>query len=279
MEFRTLENTSIAEITTAFNEAFNDYFIRLQLTEQTMAAKMRSENILLHYSVGAFEQNRLVGFILHGYDLVDNIKTIYNGGTGVIPAFRGKGITAALYQHIIPVLQKDGIHTHLLEVIDNNFPAIKIYEEAGFKIIRKLAAFKSDSQIENIKDIAVTEINTIDEEAKRFISIKPAWQNSLASIERDKENHAFLGVYKQNKLVAYAVYAPASGRVRQCAVHPDHRRIGIGTALFQHMQHNSGTGELLVTNIDTSYQPALSFFDALKFKKILGIYEMKMEVH
>ena len=278
MEFRTLENTPVQEIITAFNEAFSDYFIRLQLSLETMASKMKAENILLPYSVGAFENEKLAGFILHGYDVIDGVKTIYNAGTGVIPSFRGKSVTAAMYRFVIPLLQQQDIHTHVLEVIDNNFPAIKIYNEVGFEIVRYLAAFKSTNAIEKLNDIEVIQIKPVKEEVKPFASMVPAWQNSLASIERDKESHQFFGVYKANRLIAYAAYVPSTGRVKQCAVHPDHRRKGIGRALFYHMQQNSGMGELLVTNIDVVYKPAVSFFNALGFEKLLGLHEMKLDL-
>ena len=279
MELRTLADTPVPDIINAFNEAFSDYFIRLQLTDETMAAKIKSENILLRHSVGAFEDGRLVGFILHGYDVIDGVKTIYNAGTGVVPPFRGKGITAALYQYIIPVLQKEGISTHILEVIDNNYPAIKIYEQIGFKKIRTLSAFKSSDPIGAGMNITIKEIKNINEPARSFASMRPAWQNSLASMQRNEQGHQYIGAFVDEELMAYAVYVPATGRVKQCAVKPDYRRKGIGRALFHHMMQNSATGEITVTNLDIAYKPAVYFFEALGFKKLLGLYEMKMILH
>ena len=109
MEIKTLKDVSVAEIAAVFNEAFQDYFIPLAFTEVTMRAKMRSEGIDFAYSIGAFENDKLVGFILHGYDIIDGVKTIYNGGTGVIASHRGKGLTAAMYEYCIPLLLQQGI--------------------------------------------------------------------------------------------------------------------------------------------------------------------------
>ena len=133
MEIKTLEQTSLALITAAFNEAFENYFIPLRFTEEGMKAKFRSEGIKPRYSLGAFDNGKLVGFILHGYDEVNGVKTVYNGGTGVLSSHRGRGITAALYQYAVPLLAQQGIYSHLLEVIDNNYPAIRVYEKQGFK--------------------------------------------------------------------------------------------------------------------------------------------------
>jgi len=278
MEFRKLTNISVPDIINAFNEAFSDYFIKLQLNEETMAAKMKSENIFLNYSVGAFENERLAGFILHGYDIVDGKKTIYNAGTGVLPAFRGQGITASLYRYCVPLLKKEGINSHILEVIDNNYPAIKIYEQNGFKKIRTLSAFKCGNIIANPQPFEIQQIKDIGEETRSFFSMSPTWQNSLASIKRDIQSHKISGVFLNNKLIAYAAYVPATGRVRQCAVHPFYRRKGVGTALFYYMMQNSTTGELVVTNFDNAYKPGVSFLQSLGFKKLLGLYEMKLIV-
>ena len=276
MDFITLANTHIPDIINTFNETFSDYFIRLQLNKETMADKIKSENILMRYSVGAFENERLVGFILHGFDIVDSVKTIYNAGTGVVPEFRGKGITASMYQYCLPLLAAEGISTHILEVIDNNYPAIKIYEQAGFKKIRTLSAFKCSTVITADKQYEIKQIETIDEETRSFFSMEPAWQNSLASIKRDLQGHTIPGVFESDKLIAYAAYVPTTGRVRQCGVDSSYRRKGFGTALFQHMMQNSATGELTITNFDEDYKPGISFLQSLGFKKILGLYEMKL---
>ncbi len=74
--FQTLENISLADITEVFNLAFSDYIVPLKLTEDQLADKIISDNIKLEYSVGAFENKKLVGFILHGYGLVNGKKVV-----------------------------------------------------------------------------------------------------------------------------------------------------------------------------------------------------------
>ena len=103
-------------------------------------------------------------------------------------------------------------------------------------------------------------------------------QNSVRSIERDRDAHKIIGAYKDNELVAFGTFIPATGRVKQVFALPAHRRQGIATALFQYMQTNSASGQLVVTNVDASYLPANQFLEALGFQNFLGLYEMKMEV-
>lgn len=275
MEIRTLSNCTLAELTATFNEAFGDYIIRLQLTEESMQTKMKGEGIVRELSVGAFENGQLVGLILHAVGEVDGVQTAYNAGTGVVPAHRGKRLTTAMYRYAIPLLLQKGIRQHLLEVIDGNHTAKKIYEAVGFRTVRNLSVFRSTEAISVSAPVVVKSINTLPVNAS-FQSMLPAWQNSSASINRDPESHQLIGTFDNGHLVGFAAYVPSAGRVKQCAVCPSHRRKKIGTALFQHMQQNSTTKSLLLTNIDDGYAEGTAFLQALKFERLLGLQEMNM---
>lgn len=276
MELRTLEHTPLAEITAAFNEAFSDYFIPLRFTEEGMAAKIKGEGIVPAFSVGAFDNGQLVGFILHGYDVVDGVKTIYNAGTGVVPSGRGAGLTTALYRYSIPLLKEKGIYTHLLEVIDNNFTAKKIYDSIGFKTVRKLSAFRSAAPIEAAPFFAIRPVDALPD-TSAFTAMQPAWQNATTAINRDREGHCLLGAFDGETMVGYAACVLASGRVKQAGVLPAFRRKGVGRALFRHMQQHC-SAQLVVTNVDDHYEPAIHFLESLGFQKLLGLYEMQMKL-
>jgi ribosomal protein S18 acetylase RimI-like enzyme len=276
MQTGTLENCTVAELTQVFNLAFSDYIVPLQLTEEAMKDKMKTENIQLPLSAGAFEDGQLVGFILHGYDLVDQVPTVYNAGTGVIPSHRGRSITATLYQFIIPRLQERQIHHHVLEVISTNAPAIKVYEKLGFSRQRELGVFKTDKMIDAPANISIKERKSTGNLLTAFSSCQPSWQNNLSSIYRNAEGHKFLAAFNGNEEVACAVYVPATGRVKQLAVHPQHRRKGYGRALVSYMMRSKCAGALVFTNVDLAYLPAISFLHHLGFDRLLTQFEMKM---
>jgi GNAT superfamily N-acetyltransferase len=80
------------------------------------------------------------------------------------------------------------------------------------------------------------------------------------------------------ELVAYAVYVPSTGRVKQCAVHPHWRRKGLGSSLIAHMMDHNEKGALVFTNVDEAYTAGIQFLEVLGFKKFLGLYEMKLQV-
>lgn len=275
MEIRTLNDCTLAEITAAFNAAFTGYFIPLQFTETGMQTKMKGEGILPECSIGAFDVNKLVAFILHAVDVVDNTRTVYNAGTGVVPGYRGRGITAALYQYAIPLLQQRGINQHVLEVIVENQRARKIYEAVGFQTVRRLAAFRRTTVVDSPSTLVVQPISRVPDDPA-FFSMKPSWQNTTASIHRDPESHRLIGAFTNEKLVGFGAFVPATGRVKQLAVLPCCRRQKVGTALLQLMQQQSQTRHLLLTNVDEDNNEARLFLQALQFERILGLYEMKM---
>ena len=86
MHFTTLEHTPIGDITACMNAAFAEYEISIQWTDESLQQKMRIEDIDLSLSVGAFDNDTLAGVILMGAD--DNNRRVWDGGTGVIPAYR-----------------------------------------------------------------------------------------------------------------------------------------------------------------------------------------------
>ena len=142
IEINTLENVGFQEIAAAFNDAFADYFISIQFTAEHLEIKFAHEDGKLALSVGAFENGQLVGFILHFEDIIEGKKVDYNGRTGVRVAYRGNQLTSKMYEYLFPKLKELAIEKLVLEVINENHSASKIYHQLGFKTIREVECFK-----------------------------------------------------------------------------------------------------------------------------------------
>jgi ribosomal protein S18 acetylase RimI-like enzyme len=276
MTIQSLSSVSLAEITDTFNEAFSDYYIKLQLTEPAMALKLRSENIDLSYSIGAFDGGKLRGFILHGVDNVRGVKTVYNAGTGVVPAYRGQRLTEQLYKAVLPGLQKEGMVHHQLEVIEQNEPAKRVYEKIGFDRVRTFSCFKGSVTAEADPAISIQEVTEpqFDTYAS-FWNYAPSWQNDTPAIKRSLDAHKIVELRKGEELVAYAAFMPATGRVKQYGVHPQHRKKGYGKQLFHYLCGASPNNEVNLINVDDSDTASIEFFKAIGFQRFLGLWEMK----
>ena len=127
----------------SFLEAFRDYAVPYSLTLDEFVRKMKHKvHISFAHSYGAFSNEKLVAFIFHSLGPYEGLKMAYNGGTGVVPGHRGHHLPHRLYDHILPVMQRDGLERCVLEVLTENKTALSIYEKVGFRKTKEFLCFK-----------------------------------------------------------------------------------------------------------------------------------------
>jgi len=276
MEFKTLENTSTQEILNVLNHAFSDYVIPYKLTLQQLQDKFSSENTDLSLSVGAFKKEKLVGFILHGLNA--NKTKVYNGGTGVIPNCRGKGLTVRMYQYSLPILKANNIASAILEVISSNQPAIKSYEKVGFKKVRILNCY--DGEVELDKNQISTVIENTDQlkwlKFKTFWDKEPSWQYTAEAVSKLKNLTTYIAK-KENEIMGYLIYQPARNKIVQLAVSQNHRRAGIATSLLNSIEIQKGHN-LKMINVDDSCNSLNPFLMKNNFNIFIQQYEMTKKI-
>lgn len=278
MEFKTLENTSVSEIVETFNLAFSDYVTPLQLTLQQLQNKIIAEDINLHWSVGAFKNDKLVGYILHG--LRDN--TLYNGGTGVVPEFRGKQITKKLYAFIFEKIKNSDISSIQLEVITENKKAINIYEQVGFEKVRTLNCYKGvlnfESFISSKDDLEFveTDLKSIDS----TLDYNASWQNNNSSLYNlsKLEDIKCFHLLHEKKNIGFVIYNNTSRKIHQIKIcQNDFDREIISKELFHFLSKNY-SNSFVATNIDNSSRITNQIFESVKLECFLQQYEMIMKL-
>lgn len=281
MQFRfsTLENVKTAELLDAFNAAFADYFIKIEFDEKALASKLAAENLSLKTSVGAFFEDKLAGFILLGIDDFGGRKTAYNGGTGVVPEFRGNALTEKMYDFILPILKKAGAQVQLLEVVTKNIAALKTYEKIGFRAVRPLSCFQGKIAPSEInKNLELKFLDDIDaRRIKPFWNSPPGWQNSLSAIRRARHKHKIIGAFDRSIPIGYIAFTQ-SGRVKQFGVKKDFRHKGVAQTLFARLKNEIGDKELTVNNIDKTDAETIAFLNKTGLKIYLEQFEMRMEI-
>jgi len=280
MKIQSLQNCSISELTSAFNHAFSDYILPIKWTEEAAVKKFKGDNIDLSLSPGYFVDGKLCGFIFHCIGFRDGQSVVWNGGTGVFPEHRGKGITSQLYQYILPALKKEGFQQTTLEVIEGNDPAIHIYKKMGFTVHRKLDCFKGSISDIPTLDLDFKEIDTIDWNAFQSLrSWSPTFQNDNQKIDILRSDMTVVGGYKKEELVGYIIFNkdPEGGDIYQFAVKENYRQSGIAKALFA----RAGKGKsvpLKIINVDARDKSTISFFEKLGFEKIISQFEMVRKI-
>ncbi|AVR46123.1 hypothetical protein C7S20_13130 [Christiangramia fulva] len=279
MNIQSLHNTSIIQLKNCFNASFANYAVPLKLTGEQLQQKFKNDNVDLRFSSGVFENEELKGFVFKAIDIQNGGKMCYNSGTGVLPEFRGQGLTSKMYEFLLPKLKKEAVKSCILEVIDSNIPAIKTYEKIGFKKVRELISFKGIPQIKlpGPEGIKVQESVFDLKGLEKLKDFEASWQNSGAAIERSKENLSFLSLKKNDEILGFAVFNPINGRISQFGIHQDHRRKGLGKFLFkkisQHLQ-----GPVTIINVDSEHTASIDFLQNIQLDPFLTQYEMKMDL-
>jgi hypothetical protein len=86
-EIRTLTGTSTDSLFTAWAEAFRDY--EPTRNKPQLNKMLHRRGYVPELSFGAFDGDQLVGFTLNGLGPFEGKRTVYDTGTGTIPAYRG----------------------------------------------------------------------------------------------------------------------------------------------------------------------------------------------
>lgn len=276
MEISTLEHTPLHAITDVLNHSFSDYIVPLKLTEEQLRFKTATEDIRTDLSYGVFSSGRLVGFMLHGLRESTSGLTAYNAATGVIPEFRGKGLTSEMYAQLQPKLRALDVKHMVLEVIATNASAIKAYEKEGYRKHRTLDCYAGTVEPPHerkeilVQDLSLSDWQRLDVQQ----TVRPSWQNESQTIIKIGERCRILGAFIDGKPVGYIVYQPASGKIHQLAVIPEYRRKGAATQLFRAVCEN-GARELHLYNADRNAHGVKPFLEHMGLVCDLTQIEMR----
>jgi ribosomal protein S18 acetylase RimI-like enzyme len=277
MRIDFLKNIPLETVCEAFNRGFEHYFMPVDSTTEELADRMKRDDLSLELSTGAFEGEKLVGLMLQGGRQREGRKTLYNGGTGVAMAARGQGLTLRQYDFMLPKIRELGF-THLqLEVIRENAPAIHVYRKVGFEITRELDCFVGYvNEFSPPSGIIIKEEKAASWQPNpAWQDFIPSWQHSNTSLQNIWTDILMFTAHQGEQKVGYLVSQP-NGRVIQFAVDPDHRRKGIGKALFSALQKR--TSKMLnVINVERMEQPLDMFFINLGLNP--GFYQFEMQMN
>jgi ribosomal protein S18 acetylase RimI-like enzyme len=275
---RNLTNTPIEEIVDTLHEAFSDYFVTVKPTIEQFKNSILSNNFKLELSAGAFDNSKLIGFVHHGIDEIEGHKIAYNGGTGVIPYYRGNQITSKLYEFLIPQLIEIGIKKVILEVITKNKSAIKTYEKIGFIETKKYDCLKGyiNCNIPENSTFFLKELEHYDWKIlTSFWDFTPSWQNSKQAVTNLKGSTISIGAHLSNQLVGYLIYNPTSNKVMQFGVDKHFRNKGIGSLLFKELA-KSVKKEIVITNTLIDSANTSLFLKSIGFESFIQQNEMEL---
>lgn len=275
MKIKSLANISLNILTHTFNKAFENYFVPFKLTPQLLSQRIHNSGIDLSHSIGAFENEKLVGFMLIAIDDWGDKRTAYNGGTGVIPEFRGQRLVKQMYDYAIPEFKKLGVEQLILEVICENEKAIKAYESVGMKIDRRLCCYSGEIK-DDQRDTIDLKINITNKPNwtmyESIHDYTPSWDHIKQSVNRSEKSYKYVELYQKETLVGFAIINALNGAIPQFGISKDYRRQGLGSVLFKSLADIKSP--LKLNNIDSSYTPANEFLKHLGLHNPIDQFEM-----
>ena len=263
IEFRTLAGVSFDTLTVAFNDAFSDYDVPMKMTGEQLANMQTRRGYVADASLGAFDGERIVGFVLTGIEG----DRAYNSGTGVSPTHRRQHLGRELMLRTFDLLRARGATSYVLEVLEANEKAGALYRSVGFEESRRFQCwtFEATERVKT-KELANADLDAIAARA----DVELAWQNSVASIRRAPESHVVLGDER-----GAAVIFPRSGDLALLAVDRGARRKGLGTLLLNAAATRAAK-PIRILNVDDRDEGIAAFLRAAGAKPLVRQIEMML---
>jgi ribosomal protein S18 acetylase RimI-like enzyme len=281
--FRFLSPDHAGELFETFLEAFRDYAIDISsYTQETFINRAIKNGIDFESSVGLFDGDRMVGYTLVGTDTWKGRFSAYDIGTGMTKPHRGKGLARGMFEFALPRLRDIGVLTFVLEVLQENEPAIKAYEKAGFHVTREFDCFQLNW--EKIEGEAGDTIVPLEKDDigifEGALDWHPSWEDSFASIKRVPDPLMIYGAVRDGSPRGLIVFYPALNWIMSIVVERAYRRKGIGTQLMRHLAAEIGgrTPGAKLVNVQHDDAGMIAFVEGLGFTYFAGQYEMELDI-
>ncbi|NQX92645.1 MAG: GNAT family N-acetyltransferase [Flavobacteriales bacterium] len=165
-------------------------------------------------SYGMFDDENLVGFILHCTGISNGKRVVFNTGTGVVPKYRGQRIVDLMYEFGFKDLTSKRFESIQLEVIKENAKAIHIYEKLGFKKQRELKCFSGEIQVSDDHpfELHPIQLKTVEWDSLPHQDLY-SWDNLKDAVCRNNFQVYYVQHEKVNE--SYFILDPKSAYVAQ----------------------------------------------------------------
>ncbi|WP_338793995.1 GNAT family N-acetyltransferase [Bernardetia sp. MNP-M8] len=286
MEIKNLSEISFDSLIECFLLSFENYFVKMPTDIAYYKQRWQTAKVDYRLSYGMFDNEKLVGFIIHAIDARNSKKIAYNTGTGVIPSHRRQKIIPSIYEYAISDLLQHEVDKSVLEVITENEKAIKVYQNVGFEITKRYKCFVGEINLENrdttnfeLKKINYSDINWSEMSNQDAYS----WDNHFKIIKNG--NYEYYQVWNQNgsgnNLESFFVINPINrheGYIAQFEVLLNDKKSKklAYQRLFSSIKEFSPF--IKINNIDTKCEDKINFLNSIGIKNIIDQYEMEMSI-
>jgi ribosomal protein S18 acetylase RimI-like enzyme len=280
-QIKNLSGTPVEKIHEAFSDAFSEYEVKLDMPLEKLVEMMKTRDLNPDYSVGCFDGDLLVGFILTGYREINGQKVCYDGGTGVIKAYQRKGVGEMLLKELLLILRKKQVERFVLEVLENNTPAINLYEKHSFEKTRKLECFEIEkTDLRSVPDrgfgITVTNPATLIQNEEKYRLYSPTWQNEIQSVLNVSENYTCISLSCTSKILGYGFIHKTKGDIPQIGILEEWKQWGLEAHLIAELAKHTESEKIIVLNVEADNYLGETL-RKLGFRNSVNQWEMVLE--
>lgn len=205
VSFKRLNECKLDEVVQVWNEGFTGYFFDATMTVEMFLNRLVLEGLSPTLSIAAYQGDRPVGIVLNGIRHIQGSKIAWNGGTGVIEEYRGKGISRALMDHTLQLYRDEHVQLASLEAISENEKAIRLYKRKGYETVDHILYMSTDRTLPELIDAGGADYayhHGTPHDVKEYAAIIP-WQSQWENFRRDGET---VLVHENERLIGYALF-------------------------------------------------------------------------
>ena len=221
-------NYPLPDLAKFLNRGFEEYFVPIQFNTAAFLDMLRKDGIDLTASRVLIMDDQPCGIgLIARRGWVSRLAAM-----GIAKEMRGKGAGSWFMEELIDDARQRGDHEMVLEVIEQNDPAVKLYRNCGFQSLRRLVGFvyKDAQEIhkDNLIEIDLRKMGRLV--SQHGLSDLP-WQLSGESIAQ--MNPPTRAYCKEQAYIA--ISNPGAERVViwSLLVDPEARGNGLGTELLK----------------------------------------------
>ena len=256
MDFNTRSaiDFPLPELVETLNRGFENYFVPIQFNISQFSSMLRKDSIDLDSSRVLLIDGQPSGIAL----IARRGWTSRLAAMGISQPMRGKGAGSWFMEKLIEQSRQRNDHEMVLEVIEQNESAVKLYQKSGFQIVRRLIGFIYNSPAEGVTH-SLEEMDL--REAGRLISLYGMadlpWQLSGETI-----SHMVPPVRAYRKGLAYVVIS-----------NPDAEHLVIWTLLIEEPVRGKGLALDMLNSLITMHAGKTWHVPAILPEELGKVYE------
>jgi len=284
MDFYNLVEIPQEEIYNTFLETFGDYKVNVKISLEQFLTLQKRSSYSPEFSLGCFENGKLVGFQMNGVRTIHSKLTCYGIAAGYIPGYRNKyKLSYRFLNYNFSTLKKLGIQNYLCEIMRDNLPAVKIVKKLGGVINRNILTYRKKINEIRIDDNDSHDFEFHTENDLSFLSLcapiqdEASWQNSFDAINAILEDFFITTIRKDGNIIGYGVINKLQGDIPQFVIQEEFRDRGLGNLLLSKLINNTDSEYIGAFNVDENDAYLNKFFTGAGFEIYSKSYELIKE--